>query len=129
MQHSACLPQHRGSVGGCAMGLLAVTIIAGLMLTWMYAVNYTYSHGPTKHGDAALEVRQCLDSNGPMSIWYNPVTGRHADICDLGNRWGVSIRIGDDELTAFVKEKMMKYDQVIKYLKNRGYECLTGQCL
>jgi hypothetical protein len=89
-------------------------------------VNLAFSHGEVKHGTAAIRIRNCLNDKGPYQEWKNPTTGRIARICQLDEKtWGVQIvERADDgwrEVTAFLKEKCSRFDQLAKNLINRGY--------
>jgi len=83
-------------------------------------------HAVDKHADEPSLIRQCLDDYGPEAVLYNKSTNRNA-LCvfvTLLNRWGLWIEEADTEqnVTAYVKTKFNRLDQVIKYLNNVGYE-------
>ncbi len=94
------------------MALLGFGILAAIVLS---------QHATEKHGVSADIVRQCMNSNGPIEIWINPTTGREANICKIGEKFGVQIVDGNREITAFIKEKMKTLSQVQRYLTNSGY--------
>ena len=90
------------------------------------AVGYAISHGPDRHPGEAEQVRTCLNQNGTLQIWMNPTTGRLANVCQVGpTLFGVQIiqKAKDDwdEITAFLKPKMNRIEQVMQYLRNTGY--------
>lgn len=80
------------------------------------------SHAVVRHGREAELARQCEDH--PEFYFYNPQTDRWALICltDVG-KFGVAIldRAGK-EITAFIKNKMSRVDEVFRYMSNSGYE-------
>jgi hypothetical protein len=87
-------------------------------------------HPEVKHADYIEAIRKCFQNRSTwegLIVLLNPDTKRIARICyltDLG-RFGIQIieKVGDDwqEVTGFVKHKMTKLTQVLKYLYNRGY--------
>jgi len=88
----------------------------------LFALKYS-PHAVENHGNAAWDVRNCINKNGVLDVWKNPLTGRDAVICKIDNgKFGIQIRIGDKEVTSFIKDKMTKIDQVYQYLTNSGYE-------
>ncbi|MEM4721807.1 MAG: hypothetical protein QXT73_07105 [Candidatus Methanomethylicaceae archaeon] len=89
------------------------------------AQTVTMNHADLKHGEKAQLVRECADK--PIIRMLNPSTGRIALICKTSVGWfGVLIRDGKtgNEITAFPKEKAKTIGQVIKYLRNAGYEII-----
>ena len=87
-------------------------------------IDLSMSHGEEKHGSAAVQVRDCLNKTGPVMQWKNPNSRNTARVCQLEDgRYGMQI-VNEEgkEITAFVKDKMKTIDQVIKYLRNTGYE-------
>jgi hypothetical protein len=85
-------------------------------------VACTYGlHAIEKHGEEAALVRSCIEQQGPTETWVNPETGRSAWLCWTPEGWGVQIRIGEQEITSFVKNKLHDIDQVRRYLLNRNY--------
>jgi hypothetical protein len=119
-----------------SFGLVKVVMILALLILIFQAlpligeiageVNLAFSHGEVKHGTAAIRIRNCLNDKGPYQEWKNPTTGRIARICQLDEKtWGVQIvERADDgwrEVTAFLKEKCSRFDQLAKNLINRGY--------
>lgn len=81
------------------------------------------SHANSRHGSEADLARTCSDSSSNPIRFFNPETKRSAWVCDLGGFFGVHIKeIDGEEVTAFIKNKMKRVDQVLKYMKNAGYE-------
>lgn len=98
--------------------VIAVIVVGLLMLAMTLS-----PHAIERHGSDAVRVRECLDDQGAVQVWLNPATGRSAHICilDVG-RYGVQIQNqAGGEITSFIKEKLVRMDQVLKYLANQGY--------
>ena len=124
-----------GTMKTTAVGFFLLLILAALLMAlapnWSKisfpTVSYAQSHGIEKHQDSAVSVRQCMDKNGPLQTWFNPTTNRIAYICQVApNVFGVQIvEQGTDgvmkEITAFVKNKMTRIEQVMKSMENAGY--------
>jgi hypothetical protein len=84
------------------------------------------SHASHKHSQEAQDVRKCLNDFGSIHIYFNPSTGRYANICLMPDRkYGLQIAedIGNgmEEVTSFVKSKLGRWEQMAKYLENGGY--------
>lgn len=88
------------------------------------AVDLSISHAEERHGEAALVARQCYERNSTR--FYNPMTGRSALVCKTDSgKFGVIIL--DDmgrEVTAFLKDKCRRWEQIVRYMRNAGYEPL-----
>jgi len=83
------------------------------------------SHATISHVNDAEIVRNCLSRN-TYKLFQNPLTNRIARICQVDNNtWGIQIveRINgkSEEVTSFLKNKMSKYEDIVRYLNNRGY--------
>ena len=82
-------------------------------------------HADEKHPLESRIVRDCIAKNGVHSIWKQ-ANGRILQLCQVSDtQWGVRIcETGlcteDDEVTAFLKDKMTRFEQVAKYLENKG---------
>lgn len=91
-----------------------------------YGDRYFESHADEKHPEEAKRVRDCLMNKGMHSLWTEPNRGTFLQICQVGDsQWGVRVCKSeqctiDDEITAFIKNKMSRWDQVLNYLKNNG---------
>jgi hypothetical protein len=80
------------------------------------------THAIIRHGTIAEEIRRCIEQQGPLQTWQNPLTGRSAMICQLpSGMFGLQICEGEQEVTCVPKEKMSRLEQIYQYLKNRGY--------
>lgn len=67
-------------------------------------------------------MRTCLTNNGALEVWYNPISGRDALLCQISPKlFGIMVTEGNREVTSFIKDKLSRLDQVYKYLENKGY--------
>ena len=85
----------------------------------MAAVMYT-SHAILQHGTQAEAVRKCLEQQPPVLQLQNPVTGRVAKVCPLGDHFGVQIVEGNREVSSF-PNKSKTIEKVVRYLWNANY--------
>jgi len=89
-------------------------------------VGTTISHADARHGGEAEIARQC--SNDPNAhIFFNESTKRTAYVCFIGGSGVFGIHIMNErgeEVTAFLKNKMQHFEQVLKYMQNSGYQLL-----
>lgn len=97
-------------------------ILFGLALMILMA---TCAHALERHGSEAALVSDCLERGMTHSVWLKP-DGRQLRICQLPDgRWGVSVETQDGrQITAFIKNKMTKWDQVRQYLINHKAELI-----
>ena len=100
-----------------------------MVLSWdtnlVYDIELTTEvHATAKHGMEAGMARQCSDGRKRFDF-FNEETKRTAHVCDLDGLWGIHIldEFGN-EVTAFLKNKMKAFDQVLKYMRNSGYDLL-----
>lgn len=85
-------------------------------------VGVGISHANLKHGGEANIARQCSDGRGGY-LFHNPNTDRFGMVCQLDEGFGVVITdAAGREVTAFLKNKMSRFEQVLQYMKNQGYE-------
>jgi len=78
-------------------------------------------HSVAKHGTKAIIARACQSSDQTY-LFFNPTTKRKGIICKIGNSWGVLILDeAGREITAFMKEKLKRFDQIVRYMENAGY--------
>ena len=113
---------------GFSFGNLLKTLLALVILAIIVYVIVDSSHAVLRHGDDAIEVRNCVnDPNKILGTFPHP-DGKTAFICLISGtkedgRFGVRIMsdTSGDEITAFIKNKMRTIDQVLTYLKNGGY--------
>lgn len=89
------------------------------------AVSSDPSHAFERHGIEANMARECSTGQHALTLFKNPVTGRIAYVCLIDGLWGMHIldEMGN-EVTAFLKNKMKTFEQVLKYMRNSGYELL-----
>lgn len=129
-------------------------VVIALLLCLVYAattINYDYvletagfvepgiyvplnDHAYEKHPGEAESVQYCLENYGQIGpTLTNQLTGRKAMICYIPwlMKYGVKIveancdmASPDGCVTAFIKHKMKTLLQVVKYLKNAGYEVI-----
>jgi hypothetical protein len=86
-----------------------------------------YEHAIIGHNAEAIAVRDCLRQSGPFQVWQKP-DGRFVRLCNLPDgKFGIQICQADyngeecfHEVTAFIKNKFTKLEQLIKYLENIG---------
>lgn len=89
----------------------------------LIALAVVSMHALAKHGQAAVMASQCADS--PQVRMRNPVTSRIAFVCLTETGWGVVITERDGQpVTSFLREKAKRLEQVIRYLRNGGYELI-----
>lgn len=80
------------------------------------------AHADTKHGVEAETARQCLSSPN-RHLFFNETTNRFGVVCSVKGVWGVVIQnAAKEEITAFLKNKMHTFEQVMKYMRNGGYQ-------
>lgn len=90
------------------------------LLSIVIALAAVSMHALTKHGTAAIVASQCADH--PEFRMVNPTNQRIANICLTERGWGIAIiESNGDPVTAFVKDKARRLEQVIRYLENSGY--------
>jgi hypothetical protein len=101
--------------------MLAVIIAMQMVGPLMRDVALDISHATERHGSDATIARQCLDGRSSQ-LFLNPKLDRKATVCEIDGAWGVVItdRAGN-EITAFLKNKMRRFEQVLKYMQNQGY--------
>lgn len=107
----------------------AAEILIVLAVLVLVAVGLVASHAIERHGADAVAVRQCLDNGGQVAQYINPMTGNTLRVCRFEDgRYGVQVckaAGGCDsdfmyEVTAFVKNKMRDWTDVVRYLENSG---------
>ena len=83
------------------------------------------THAYVGHGDEPDMIRRCLEDYGADAVLYNKCTCRTAFCVFVAalQKYGLWIEADDGaNVTSFVKTKMNRLDQVIRYLNNAGYE-------
>lgn len=97
--------------------------VTWLLVILMVATATLSAHAVAKHGSDAIAASMCTDR--PEVRMINPETGRIALICWTERGWGVYIQTADGQnVTAFVKDKMRMLSDVIRYMRNAGYEVI-----
>ena len=77
-------------------------------------------HAIERHGAEAQAVLQCSNQKAPLQIWKKD--DRHAIVlCMDDGKFALHIKCGDKTITAFIKNKMQRLEQIAKYLENRMY--------
>lgn len=108
---AATLTSNRGSGSLKAIILLALIIM-------LAAVSL---HALEKHGEKAIIASQCADR--PELRMTNPQNGRIAFVCMTERGWGVAIiESNGNPVTSFLKDRARRIEQVIRYLRNSGYQ-------
>jgi hypothetical protein len=80
-------------------------------------------HANMRHGAEASLAREC--SGRPEQRFFNPITKRTAYMCIIRGFFGFHILDNNgDEVTAFLKNKMKSFNQVLRYMQNAGYELI-----
>lgn len=104
----------------CQRGRMWPTLILLCAIAFAVALSI---HAIAKHGTDAYIAAQCAER--PELRMINPENGRIAMICLTHAGWGIYIQEADgSNVTAFVKDKMRDLVEVIRYMRNRGYELL-----
>ena len=94
-----------------------------ILLAIIIALAVVSMHALAKHGTAAIVASQCADY--PQVRMENPANGRIAFICMTEKGWGIAIIEADgNPVTSFLKDKARHLHQVIRYLRNAGYELI-----
>jgi putative hemolysin len=92
-------------------------------IDWTTEAVVEHNHAVVQHGAEAEAVRNCLNQNGPFAVWQKP-DGRFLRLCQLPDgHFGAQICKDEGclhEITAYVKNKMTRIEQLIKYLENMG---------
>jgi hypothetical protein len=100
------------ATGGRGFPALAFIILVAFAFGIIYG-----SHAVERHGQDAIDVRKCMDSNGPVMVFKHRVDPIYYLLCRLDDgRWGVE-PVSDDghERTAFIP-KDGTYKEVRAYL-------------
>lgn len=101
------------------LALLAVLMVPALQVATEAGVSM---HAAVRHGTSAQMAQGCK-GNPESTLFVNPKTGRTGIVCQVDGKWAVVIiDQWGKEVTSFVKEKMHSFEQVLKYMKNAGYE-------
>lgn len=107
-----------------SLSLSKGSLLKPLFLLILFAAVLYGVHALVRHGEDALDVRQCIERHGPVQTWQKP-DGRIVLVCRLEDgRYGVQVRerggAVEREITSFVKSKLRSLRQVEQYLRNSG---------
>jgi hypothetical protein len=103
-------------------------VTLALVVALVMAAAVLSVHAIMAHGQAALRVQECMNNRGSVQTWYNPTTGRHANVCEVEpGKFGIDVEENGNNVTAFIKEKLRTLEQVERYLRNCGYELMSGK--
>ena len=89
--------------------VLILAVLFGLITIAVLATVVPQPHAENKHGQEAIDIRQCLEKNGPYQIWRSLADpNTFYQICQLPDgRWGLQAIIKEGEKrvekTAFIK--------------------------
>lgn len=101
------------------LALLALLMVPALQVATEAGVSM---HAAVRHGTSAQLAQACKGNPG-STLFVNSKTGRTGIVCQVEGKWAVVIvDQWGKEVTSFVKEKMKSFDQVLRYMKNAGYE-------
>lgn len=103
---------------------LALALMSSIVVRLVPALP-PVSHAESRHGAVVASITtQCLGGDRPTMKFYNPTTKRTGTACrmDDGKLALVITAENGDPVTAFVKEKMKSAEQLIRYMRNAGYE-------
>lgn len=99
---------------------LAFLLLVLFFVAWFTLGEQIYSHAELKHGSyEAEQARRCLSQKN--NVFFSDT--RKAIYCYLEDidKWAVIIVENGKEVTAFLKNKLKRESQVIRYLNNAGY--------
>ena len=97
-----------------AAPLLLLALIVGLI------VMFSVQHAVERHGSVAVDTIQCSEgSDNLIQKWTKP-DGRDIFVCDVKGQFGIVVEKNGDLITAFVKDKFTRLEQVMRYLTNCG---------
>jgi len=107
--------------------VLAVALLAIAAMTPMLAqiaVDAGVSaHAAVRHGMDASLAQVCKGDGQQVFRFYNAASHRSGRVCLVDGVWAVVILDeAGREVTSFVKNKMKTFQQVLKYMRNAGYE-------
>lgn len=110
--------QHGGN------GFLVLMVLA-ILGTIAY---FSLQHAVDRHGAVAGDiVNQCTNGSW-LAEKINPITGRHAKVCQLGIKFGIAVFEENGDLVTAFRNKAQSLKEAIDYLVNVGYnpqcECI-----
>lgn len=105
----------------CAVAMVLSPAFSQSVKDMASAFAEVSAHALERHGENAIIASQCAER--PEIRMINPKTNRIAFICMTERGWGIYISESTGEnVTALVKEKMKKLADVVRYMRNAGYE-------
>lgn len=113
---------YSGGNSGFKILIIGLLLLIGFGSVGIYqAVS---QHALEKHSYDAVIVDSCLQNGaGYLGTFKRGFDGRILKVCQVDtDKFGVKVQEGNgDPVTDFIKEKLKRIDQVIRYVMNRGY--------
>ena len=112
---------------GIFKSLFILMFFMALAITGFYLVSVSTvpnAHALARHGEEATMAHSCINDGGTIQATVTrKIDGHKAIVCQIMGTFYVYVedKCGN-EVTSMCKNKMSRLDQVIQYLKNRGYE-------
>ena len=110
------------------LGLVFILLLVFIVVIAFATLDTTNSHAVTKHGTDGAIVRNCISNGGTLEVFPHATNpDKELWLCEPEpGVFGCQIRIsniggGQDEVTCFIKNKMRKLEDVLRYIKNSGY--------
>lgn len=95
-----------------------------LMLAVLAAIMFGIAHAIEKHGVDGLNAYNCsIGSDNLLQHWQKP-DGRDVYVCDVNGKFGIVVEENGNPITAFIKDKFARLEQVERYLINSGAQKL-----
>jgi hypothetical protein len=92
----------------------------------IYFLSELCKHAMDKHPEAII-VQECLDKGRGLGMFIRKSDQHIAFPCQTDDgRWGIKFddQCRGENCSAFIKNKMKKAWQIVKYLQNTGYEAV-----
>lgn len=96
--------------------------LIGIVILLIGITSIIYGmHAVVRHGQDALNIRQCIEKNGPVQIWRSLDKSTFYLLCQLDKGiYGLLAAAADGhEKTAFIP-KSGAWNEVIEYIRNLG---------
>lgn len=104
--------------------ILLVIIIFAMVAVVGQQVLLEQSHAVPKHGSDALTIRKCIDNNGP-AMTLKVDASRFIQLCQVDGRFGLRVldKVNNvwQERTAYFKDAMKNFSDVVKWMDQNGY--------
>ena len=95
-----------------------------LLAVVMLAVMLSVAHVIERHGVDGLNAYNCsIGSDNLLQHWIKP-DGRDVFVCDVNGKFGIVVEEKGNVITAFIKDKFARLEQVERYLINSGAQKL-----